>query len=93
MKTVKGYNKIQTKNKIIGLEFFDLLILLLIYLIVFVFSSNLIVNLLIVAGAYMALRIYKRGRAPHWSGSVIRFLVRRRNYLLKRERKKDVFRK
>ena len=93
MKTVKGYTKIQTKNKIFGLEFFDLLVLVLIYLVVFVFSSNLILNLVIVTTAYFALRIYKRGKPPHWSGSVIRFLMRPRKYPVKREQKEDLFRK
>jgi len=41
VKTVKGFNKVQSKNKIFGLEFLDLLVLLLIYLIVFVLSNNL----------------------------------------------------
>lgn len=91
MKPVKGYNKIQTQNKLFGLEFFDLLVLLLVYLVVFVFSSNLIVNLLLVVTAYFLLRIYKRGKAPHWSGSVIRFLLKPGRRPVKREPERDVF--
>ncbi len=93
MKTLKGYNKIQTRNKIFGLEFFDLLVLVLIYMAVFVFSSNLILNLVIVAAAYFTLRAYKRGKPPHWSVSVIRFLIRAKRFYVKRERQKDVFKK
>lgn len=91
MKTVKGYSKIRTRNRIFGLEFFDLLILLLIYLVVFVFSSNLILNLVIVTASYFALRVYKRGKPPHWSGSMIRFLTHPRKYPVKREKKEDLF--
>jgi hypothetical protein len=93
MKTVKGYNKIQSKNKIFGLEFFDLLILLMVYLVVFVFSSNLLINLPIVFAAYFFLRLYKKGKAPHWTGSVIRFLLRPKKYPTKYERTKDMFKK
>ena len=93
MKTVKGYNKVQSKNKIFGLEFFDLFILAFVYLIVFVFSSNLILNSAILFGAYLILRIYKKGKPPHFTGSVIRFISRRKTYPPKRERKGDVFKK
>jgi len=91
VKTVKGFNKVQSKNKIFGLEFFDLLVLLFIYLIVFVFSENLIINLLIVAGAYFFLKLYKKGKPPHWAGSVIRFLLRPKEYPPRRESQKDIF--
>ncbi|HOW59119.1 MAG TPA: hypothetical protein PLO78_05270 [Candidatus Omnitrophota bacterium] len=91
MNTVKGYNKIQTSNKIFGLEFFDLLVLLVIYMVIFVLSNNLILNLAIVTASYLGLRFYKRGKAPHWSGSVLRFLMHPREYPLKRERKEDQF--
>lgn len=91
MKTVKGFNKIQTQNKIFGLEFFDLLVLLLAYLAVFIFSNNLLLNLLAVGLVYGVLKVYKRGKAPHWSSSVIRFLLRRKTYSVNRERKEAFF--
>lgn len=91
MKTLKGFTKIQSKNKIFGLEFLDLLILLLIYLVVFVFSTNLLINLALVFGAYLILRFYKKGKSPHWAGSVIRFVLRPRKFFMRRERKKDLF--
>ena len=93
MKTVQGYNKIQGRNKIMGLEFFDLVILLAVYLVVFVISTNLIVNLMVVTASYIVLRFYKRGKAPHWSESVARFLLRPKYYSMKRESEKDVFEK
>ncbi|OGW81641.1 MAG: hypothetical protein A3G33_08285 [Omnitrophica bacterium RIFCSPLOWO2_12_FULL_44_17] len=91
MKTVKGFNKVQSKNKIFGLEFLDLLVLLLIYLIVFVLSNNLLVNLAIVFTAYFFLKFYKKGKSPHWAGSVIRFLVRPKKYQPKRELEQEIF--
>ncbi len=90
MKTLKGFTKIQSKNKILGLEFLDLLILLLVYLVVFVFSANLLLNLALVAGAYFILRLYKKGKAPHWAGSVIRFLLKPRKYVLCREKEEEL---
>jgi hypothetical protein len=91
MKTIKGYNKIQSKNKLFGLEFFDLLLLLGIYLVVFVFSKNLLINLAVVLTAYFFLRLYKKGKSPHWTGSVIRFLLCPKKYPMKRELLKDIF--
>ncbi len=44
MKKIKGYRSIFQKNRILGLEFMDLLFLILIYLLVFLFSKNLILN-------------------------------------------------
>jgi hypothetical protein len=90
MKTVKSYNKIQTQNKIFGLEFFDLLVLLLAYLGIFLFSNNLLLNLALVGSAYGVLKIYKRGKAPHWSGSVLRFLMRAKSFSVKRERREEL---
>lgn len=91
MKTLKGFTKIQSRSKIFGLEFLDLLILLLIYLVVFVFSKNLPMNLALVFGAYLLLRFYKKGKPPHWAGSVIRFLIRPKRYVFRLEREEELF--
>ena len=93
MKTVKGYSKIQSKNKIFGLDFFDLLLLLGIYLFVFVFSTHLLVNIAVVLAAYLFLRLYKKGKAPHWTGSVVRFLFRSKTYSTRLERREDLINK
>lgn len=90
MNTVKGYNKIQSKNKIFGLEFIDLLFLAVIYLIVFVISSNLLINFPVILSAYWFFRIYKKGKPPHWPSSVIRFLIRPRKFSLRREMKGEL---
>ncbi len=92
MKTVKGFNKIQNRNRIFGLEFFDLLILMMIYLVVFVFSSNLFVNLAVIGFAYMFLKLYKKGKPPHWPGSVIRFLFIPKRFGQSHEERWEIFR-
>ena len=91
MNTVKGYTKIESRNTIFGLEFFDVIVLVLIYLVVFMCSKNLVVNLLIVALAYFGLCLLKRGKPTHWSSSVIRFLLRPARYPVKRENEEDLF--
>ena len=91
MKTIKGFNKIQRKNKILGLEFFDLLLLIVLYLFVFLFSANLFLNLGIVLAGYFVLRLYKKGKAPHWTSSVARFLLTSKRYLHRQEKDKEVF--
>jgi len=92
MKRVKNYRKIQEKNKILGMEFFDFFLLVIVYLFVFMLSKNLFLNLGIVFGAYCFLRIYKKGKPPHWTASLIRFVFTPRSYQLTREMEKELFR-
>ncbi|MFH0984866.1 MAG: hypothetical protein V1882_04955 [Candidatus Omnitrophota bacterium] len=90
MKQLKVYRKIHERNKILGLEFPDLLLLVLIYLGVFLFSKNLLLNLLVVGIAYFFLRLYKKGKPSHWTASVFRFLFKTRYYGQKREHPKEL---
>ena len=85
MKKIKGYRSIFQKNKILGLEFTDLLFLILVYLLVFLFSKNLLLNFGILAAVYCLLRVYKKGKPEHWTTSVIRFLFTPRRYRADRE--------
>ena len=85
MKKIKGYRSIFQKNKVLGLEFTDLLFLILAYLFVFLFSQNLILNFGILAVAYFSLRLYKKGKPDHWTSSVIRFLFTSKHYRSDRE--------
>lgn len=87
MKKVKGYRNIFVKNKILGLEFLDLLVLLTAYLGIFLFSKNIVLNLILIGAVYFLLRIYKKGKPQHWSVSIIRFLMLPRTYRLDREMK------
>ncbi len=89
--TVKWFRKIKTTNKIFALEFFDLFLLLTVFLLVFMVSTNLIVNSALVAGAYFFLRLYKAGKPPHWTGSVAGFLARPKSYPALRETEKEIF--
>jgi hypothetical protein len=91
MKKSKGFSKIQQKSRILGLEFFDFLLLILIYLIVFIVSKNLLINLGILFTAYLLLRVYKKGKPPHWWESVIRSIFTPRRYSPRRERKREIF--
>lgn len=85
MKKIKGYRSIFQKNRILGLEFMDLLFLILVYLLVFLFSKNLILNFGFLAAVYCSLRVYKKGKPEHWTLSVIRFLFTPRRYRADRE--------
>ena len=89
--TVKWFRKIRTANRIFGLEFFDLLVLLGVFLLVFMFSTHLIVNGALVLGAYFFLRLYKNNKPPHWTGSVAGFLSRPKTYPMQRETEKEIF--
>ena len=89
--TVKWFRKIRTANRIFGLEFFDLLVLLGVFLLVFMFSTHLIVNGALVLGAYFFLRLYQNNKPPHWTGSVAGFLARPTTYPMLRETEKEIF--
>ena len=89
--TVKWCRMIRTANRIFGLEFFDLFLLLTLFLLVFMFSSNLVVNTALLLGAYFFLRLYKNNKPPHWTGSVAGFLVRPKSYPMQRETEKEIF--
>ena len=89
--TVKWFRKIKTANRIFGLEFFDLFLLLTVFLFVFMVSANLIVNSALVFGTYFFLRLYKNNKPPHWTGSIAGFLARPKSYPALRETEKEIF--
>ena len=93
MKKEKGYTKLYRKNKILGLEFFDFLLLLVAYLIVFLLSKNLLVNLAILITVYLILGAYKKAKPPHWTESIARFLFTPKHFPEKKEGEKEVFKK
>jgi len=86
VKKIKGYRSIFQKNRILGLEFPDLLILILAYLFLFLFSGNLVFNFVILAGFYLLLRLYKKNKPAHWTSSVLRFLFTPKRYRADREK-------
>lgn len=89
-RSVKVYRMIQEKNRFFGLELTDLIILMLVYLFLFLLSKNLILNLSLTGAAYFFLRFYKKGKPPHWTVSVIRFLISKKRYSLAREMKGEI---
>jgi len=89
--TVKWFRKIRTANRIFGLEFFDLFLLLAVFLGVFMFSTKLIANVALVLGAYFFLRLYKNNKPPHWTGSAAGFLARPKSYPMVRETEGEIF--
>lgn len=89
--TVKWFRKLRTANRIFGLEFFDLFLLLCVFLIIFMFSVNLILNAAIVIGTYFFLRLYKKNKTPHWTGSLLGYLTRPKTYPALRETEKEIF--
>ncbi len=91
MKQIKVYRKVHERNKILGLEFPELLLVVIVYLIAFIFSKNIVLNLLIVIATYFFLRAYKRGKPSHWTSSIIRFLMIGHRYPQSREMNKEIF--
>ena len=91
MKQIKVYRKVHERNKIMGLEFPELLLVVLVYLFVFIFSKNIVLNLLLVIASYIFLRVYKRGKPSHWTSSIIRFLMTGHRYPVSREINREIF--
>jgi len=88
MERIPMYPRLAEENKILGLEFADFLILILVYLMVFVFLKNLFVNLAMVGAAYIVLVLYKRKKPPRYTQALIRFLVLPGKYSLTKEDQK-----
>ena len=63
------------ENKFFGLEWAELLILLAVYLFVFLFSNQLILNFLLIASFYFSLRLYKKNKPPRYTENLIRRLI------------------
>ncbi len=79
------YPTLTKENKITGLEPMDFLLLVGIYLLVFMFSKILWINLILIFGAYCFLRLFKRKKAPRYTQSFMRFLLKPSRYTQARE--------
>ncbi len=75
MERLPMYPMLTKENKILGLEPIDLLLLLVVYLVVFLCSQNLVVNFAVILASYFFLVSYKRRKPPHYTRSLIRFLL------------------
>lgn len=85
MNSVPLYPMLARENKILGLEFMDLLILILFYLVLFLVSKNLIINVFLLGIVYLFLRRYKKNKPPRYTETLIRFLVQPQKYTQVRE--------
>ena len=88
MDTVKTYTHLDRKEKILGLEIIDFLLLAVVYALVFLFSINIFINVLAVAGFFFALKLYKRGKPHQYTINLIRFIMTPKFYTLPGERTK-----
>ncbi len=82
MNVVKTYTYLDKKEKVLGLEIIDFLILSVIYAVVFLFSINIFVNLFILLLAFLALKLYKRGKPHQYTVTLIRFIITPKFYTL-----------
>ncbi len=82
MDVVKTYTHLDKKEKVLGLEIIDFLILSVIYAVVFLFSINIFVNLFILLLAFLALKLYKRGKPHQYTVTLIRFILTPKFYTL-----------
>lgn len=82
MKPVKTHTSLERREKMFGLEIADFLVLAVLYAVVFLVSTNIFINLALVASAYLGLRLYKRGKPPQYSTILLRFLLTPKFYTL-----------
>jgi len=82
MDVVKTYTHLDKKEKILGLEIIDFLLLSVIYAVVFLFSVNLFVNLFILILSFAGLKLYKRGKPHQYTMTLIRFITTPKFYTL-----------
>jgi hypothetical protein len=82
MDTVKTYTHLDKKEKILGLEIIDFLLLAVIYAIVFLVSINIFVNVLVVAVCFFGLKLFKRGKPHQYTINLVRFIMTPKFYTL-----------
>ena len=82
MDVVKTYTHLDKKEKILGLEIVDFLLLAIIYTVVFLFSINIFVNVLVMAASFFGLKLYKNGKPHQYTINLIRFIATPKFYTL-----------
>ena len=82
MDVVKTYTHLDKKEKILGLEIIDFLILAVIYAVVFLFSINIFVNFVVLVVSFVGIKIYKRGKPHQYTITLVRFIMTPRFYTL-----------
>jgi accessory gene regulator protein AgrB len=82
MQPVKTYTYLDRKEKALGLEIIDFLLLAVVYALTFLLSMNLVLNLAVMSAVYLLLRLYKRGKPAGYTAHLVRFLMTPKFYTL-----------
>ena len=82
MDVVKTYTHLDKKEKILGLEIIDFLLLAVIYAVVFLISINIFINVFIVVASFFALKLYKKGKPHQYTVTLARFIMTPKFYTL-----------
>ncbi len=82
MYEVKTYSYLEKKEKLFGLEVVDFLCLAVVYAVIFLLSSNLITNVVILLLVYLGIRFYKKGKPPGYTLQLLRFIGTPKMYVL-----------
>lgn len=82
MDVVKTYTHLDKKEKILGLEIIDFLLLAVIYAAVFLISINIFVNVFVVVVSFFALKLYKKGKPHQYTVTLVRFIMTPKFYTL-----------
>lgn len=72
---VKVYRNINTPILFFGLELADCIAVFGVFLAVFYVSNRLFLNLIFVAGAYVSLRLLKKGKPVGYTTHLVKFLL------------------
>ncbi len=82
MDVVKTYTHLYKKEKILGLEIVDFLILAVVYAVVFLISTNIFINVLVVGASFLGLKLFKRGKPHQYTMNLVRFIMTPKFYTL-----------
>ena len=82
MHPIKTYSHLDKKEKMLGIEILDFLMLAVVYALVFTVSRNIFINIALIVAVYFTLRLYKRGKPPGYTAALVRFLLTPKYYTL-----------
>ena len=87
---VKVYRNINTPILFFGLELADCIGVFAVFLAVFYVSDHLFLNLFFVAGAYISLRLLKKGKPAGYTTHLVKFLLGSKDRIVLLEVKNDL---
>lgn len=82
MEPVRTYTYLDRKEKLFGIEVIDFLLLAFVYALVFLFFTNIVINVTVIGVCYLALRLYKKGKPPQYTMTLFRFISTPKFYTL-----------